>query len=254
MRNGCEAFGVDEQRRTCSCRLWQLSGLPCAHAIAVIFKVNRFVEEYVPTCFRKKCFVDAYHQYLYPVGGMSFWPDTSELSRILPPITKKMPGRPRKKRIRAAHENKTTNRVSRTGVTMTCSNCQQKGHNKKGCQNPTVIVPPKPPSKKGRPRKTPTVEPSLIDEDEVLNTETFVAPQEIPFQDPLGAEHVEGSGHFGSDQANFGVGTSHGMGSSHVMGSTHKTKVKNTKKRGDLGITRIKCQLLGLVDWVGGLV
>nr|GEY05181.1 pentatricopeptide repeat-containing protein [Tanacetum cinerariifolium] len=47
VRNGSQAFRVDEEHRTCTCRLWQLSGLPCAHAIAVIFKLNRRVEDYV---------------------------------------------------------------------------------------------------------------------------------------------------------------------------------------------------------------
>ncbi|GJX66977.1 pentatricopeptide repeat-containing protein [Tanacetum coccineum] len=103
-------------------RMWQLSGLPYSHAIAVIFKLNRRVEEYVPDCFRKRMFHDAYHQYLTPVGGMSFWPDCSKMSKVLPPKPKKMPGRPRKKRIRAYHETKYPNKISRPGVQMTCSN------------------------------------------------------------------------------------------------------------------------------------
>ncbi|GJW37893.1 pentatricopeptide repeat-containing protein, partial [Tanacetum coccineum] len=109
-RNGSEAFGVDEQRITCTCRLIQLSGLPCPYAIAVIFKLNRRAEEYVPTCFRRQSFHASYHQYLTPIGGMTFWPDCSAMSRVLPPKPKTMPGRPRKKRIRAAHENKSTTR------------------------------------------------------------------------------------------------------------------------------------------------
>ena len=126
-----------------------------------------------------------------PVGGMTFFPDTSEMSKILPQKPKSMPGRPRKKRIRATHENKTTNRVSRVGVTMPCSNCQQKGHNKKACKNPTVLAPPKPLAKKGRPRKTPIVGPSLLDEDDLVNTEPFVAPQDREFEEPLGVEEHE---------------------------------------------------------------
>lgn len=278
VRNGSEAFGVDEQRRTCSCRLWQLSGLPCTHAVSVIFKINRRVEEYVPSCFRKKSFHDAYHQYLHPVGGLSFWPDTSDMSRILPPIPKSMPGRPRKKRIRAAHENKTTNRVSKAGVAMTCSNCQQKGHNKKACKNPTVIVPPKPPAKKGRPRKTTSAGPSLLDEEDLADIPPFVAPQDRQFDEPLVEEQVEeqdfvdapqatqfgseqfgdglgsSSAQFGSDQPNHGVDSSSAQfgdtasaahfGSeqpSHgVVGLTQKKRVKITKRRGGTGYNKSK--------------
>ncbi|GJS71589.1 hypothetical protein Tco_0704430 [Tanacetum coccineum] len=142
-----------------------LKRLSCCHAIVVIFKLNRMVEDYVPDCYRKQAFYDTYHQYLTPVGGMTFWPDCSDMSRVLPPKPRTMPGRPKKKRIRAAHENKNPNKVSKAGVTMTCTNCHQKGHNKKGCKNPTVVLPPKPPAKKGRPRKTPLVGSSLIDEE-----------------------------------------------------------------------------------------
>ena len=71
-------------------------------------------------------FHDAYHQYLTPISGMSFWPDTSEMSTVLPPEKHKMPGRPKKKRIRASHEIKNPNKVPRTGIEMTCSNCFQK--------------------------------------------------------------------------------------------------------------------------------
>ena len=165
VRNGSEAFGVDEQRRTCTCRLWQLSGLPCCHAIAVIFRLHKSVEEYVPACFRKQAFQSTYNQYLKPLGGMSFWPDCSDMPRVLPPKPKKMPGRPRKKRIRAPHEHKNTSKVCRGGGTMTCSNCYQKGHNKKGCQNPTVHLPPEEPKKKGRPTKKRVEEPTIVDED-----------------------------------------------------------------------------------------
>ncbi|GJX59902.1 hypothetical protein Tco_0291292 [Tanacetum coccineum] len=91
VRNGSEAFGVDEERRNCTCRLWM-------------------VEDYVPDCYRKQAFYDTYHQYLTPIGGMTFWPDCSDMSRVLPPKPRTMPGRPRKKRIRAAHENKNPNK------------------------------------------------------------------------------------------------------------------------------------------------
>ncbi|GJS68768.1 hypothetical protein Tco_0683333 [Tanacetum coccineum] len=48
-------------------RMWQLLGLPCPHAIAVLFKLNKRLEDYVPACFRKVMYT--YHQYLSPVSG-----------------------------------------------------------------------------------------------------------------------------------------------------------------------------------------
>ncbi|GJY37347.1 pentatricopeptide repeat-containing protein [Tanacetum coccineum] len=188
VRNGSHAYSIDEQHRTCSCRMWQLSGLPCSHAIAVIFKLNRRAEEYVPDCFRKRMFHDAYHQYLTPVGGMNFWPDCSEMSKVLPPKPKKMPGRPRKKRIRASHETKYPNKISRSGVQMTCSNCFQRGHNNSSCKNQTVLLSPKPPAKKGIPRKNPIPSESVDDQTEPLVPPSVPIP---PVEEHLGSSQYE---------------------------------------------------------------
>ncbi|GKE43032.1 pentatricopeptide repeat-containing protein [Tanacetum coccineum] len=86
-----------------------------------------------------------------------------------------MPGRPRKKRIRAPHENKSTYKISRAGVEMTCLNCGEKGHNKKGCKNEPIPQTPKVPCKTGRPKKkVPIDTTSLVNEDDIprfVNTE-----------------------------------------------------------------------------------
>jgi len=37
--------------KTCSCRYWQLAGLPCCHAIScILFKTN-YLDEYVADCY-----------------------------------------------------------------------------------------------------------------------------------------------------------------------------------------------------------
>lgn len=36
---------VDLKQKTCTCRIWQISGLPCSHAAGIIFlKMNRRYE------------------------------------------------------------------------------------------------------------------------------------------------------------------------------------------------------------------
>ena len=47
--------------------MWQLSGLPCSHAIACIFKLGKYAEEYVPDWFRKDRYLVAYSEYIKPV-------------------------------------------------------------------------------------------------------------------------------------------------------------------------------------------
>nr|GEU56700.1 hypothetical protein [Tanacetum cinerariifolium] len=64
------------------------------------------------------------------------------------PIVRRMPGRPRKERIKAPSEN--NSHVSRVGRVMICSNCQGIGHNKASCNKKPVPKAPiqrKPPSK-----------------------------------------------------------------------------------------------------------
>nr|GEX41898.1 hypothetical protein [Tanacetum cinerariifolium] len=79
--------------------------------------------------------------------------DSSQYSTVLPSKPKKIPGMPRKQRIRALHERKFPNRVSRAGVEMTCHNSFEKRHNKSSYTKPTIIPPTKQPGEKGRPKK-----------------------------------------------------------------------------------------------------
>ncbi|GJS02840.1 hypothetical protein Tco_0319348, partial [Tanacetum coccineum] len=76
---------------------------------------EKTVEDYVPKCFREDMYIKAYGQYMKPMDGVTFSPDCSHMSRVLGPIPKKMPRWPRKKRIRAPHENKSTYKISRAG-------------------------------------------------------------------------------------------------------------------------------------------
>ncbi|GJT82890.1 multidrug resistance-associated protein 5 [Tanacetum coccineum] len=116
VRSGSEGFTIYEGRRTCSCRMWQLSGIPCVHATKVIFLINRVPESYVPAWFETDMYFVTYHNYVKPVPDMNLWPDQSMYSTVLPPKPKKMPGRPRKKRIRSVGEGGSSTRVSKIGV------------------------------------------------------------------------------------------------------------------------------------------
>ncbi|GKE73053.1 hypothetical protein Tco_1535094 [Tanacetum coccineum] len=101
--------------------MWQLSGVPCPHSIAVIFKINKMAEDYISDYFRKDAYFKAYHQYMTLVGGMSFWPNSSMLSY---------------------HPNQ---EQCQAGL----GNCFEKGHNKSSCSKAKVI----PLVKRCRPKK-----------------------------------------------------------------------------------------------------
>ncbi|GJS94129.1 multidrug resistance-associated protein 5 [Tanacetum coccineum] len=167
VNRGCEAiendfrskgFIVDKGKRTCSCRMWQLSGLPCVHGTMVIFLINRILESYVPAWFKTYMYFVAYHNYIKPVPDMNFWPDQSMYSIVLPPKLRKMLGRPRKKRIRTIGEGGSSTRVSKVVSYRSCSNCKKPGHNKSICKKPVVEQTPKPKGVVGRPRKKQLVD------------------------------------------------------------------------------------------------
>ncbi|XP_027775079.1 LOW QUALITY PROTEIN: myosin-binding protein H-like [Solanum pennellii] len=63
---------------------------------------------------------------------MEIWPKSTNPT-VAPPKIKSMPGRPGKLRKKEAGESKKYGKLPRTGLAMTCSNCNVRGHNKRGC-------------------------------------------------------------------------------------------------------------------------
>ncbi|XP_071731309.1 uncharacterized protein [Rutidosis leptorrhynchoides] len=166
VRHRNEAFKVDEDRRTCSYRMRQLSGIPCPHACSAIFALGKSPEDYIPEWFRKEMYMRAYTTYLRPVNGMSTWvPNT--LNKPLPPQPRTMSGRPKRKRIRAVDESGSGSgaRISKTGSVITCSLCLEVGHNKRGCTNTPKEKPVKVSKPVGRPRKDGRPSGSVISSD-----------------------------------------------------------------------------------------
>ena len=83
----------------CTCRKWQLSGLPCNHVIAV----SRFINIsdlgiWAQKWFKKSTYRATYEESIYPVGDIEAWDTEANVKPILPPCTSKRPtGRPKNK-------------------------------------------------------------------------------------------------------------------------------------------------------------
>ncbi|KAJ9537409.1 hypothetical protein OSB04_030142 [Centaurea solstitialis] len=134
VRQQSDAFIVDEFNKTCSCRMWQLSGIPCLHAVATICYINKNPQDYVPDWFRRVKYAETYASHICAVQGINQWPP-NELNKPLPPKPRTMPGRPKKKRKRAIHEPAPhVGRVSKVGTVITCKICGGEGHNRNGCK------------------------------------------------------------------------------------------------------------------------
>ena len=108
-------FEVDMRHRTCSCRKWDLSGIPCAHGCQAILSINAQPEQYVDECFKKSTYLDAYSTLMCPMKGSKDWPRATQ-AKLLPPKARRMPGRPKKHRRREADEVGSGCRLSKKGV------------------------------------------------------------------------------------------------------------------------------------------
>ena len=88
---------VDFSNRSCSCRVWQVSGLPCGHVIAV----SRFLGEpdcshYAFSCYSNEVYKKTYEESINPLPHRSEWVIPEGLGSVLPPnITKRQSGRPK---------------------------------------------------------------------------------------------------------------------------------------------------------------
>ncbi|XP_057791287.1 uncharacterized protein LOC131008423 [Salvia miltiorrhiza] len=118
------------RQNKCSCREWDLTEIPCKHAIAAIRYMERDPTDFISSYYTVETYLSSYEFGIKPIVGMKMWPEV-EGGVVKPPPKAKMPGRPKKKRVRVPHEK--DGRMSKHGVVISCSNCKQQGHNKRKC-------------------------------------------------------------------------------------------------------------------------
>ncbi|GKA90230.1 F-box domain containing protein, partial [Tanacetum coccineum] len=114
VRKGDQSYGVSLQHKVCQCRLWELSGIPCVHAVAGYMHVGTDLDAGVSHWYSREAWFNAYQFSIKPVFGTNMWKRTNDVPP-LPPIIRKMPGRPQKKRIPAPGETSGSQCASRGG-------------------------------------------------------------------------------------------------------------------------------------------
>jgi hypothetical protein len=75
VRKSDEAFGVNLANRTCTCKWWILSGLPCVHAVAAFTFTKQDPANGVSSYYKKQMWIDTYSHFIKTVGGSSMWPN-----------------------------------------------------------------------------------------------------------------------------------------------------------------------------------
>ncbi|KAG8075418.1 hypothetical protein GUJ93_ZPchr0006g45379 [Zizania palustris] len=127
--NSTTRHSVDIKEHTCSCRVWQLTGKPCKHALAWIcsnrgLEIASFVHEY----YSVAKFRAAYEGAVLPMPDRSQWPQCVGFGfKVCPPLQKRAAGRPKVTRIRGVLENANKRKVR-------CSRCKGFGHFAKTCK------------------------------------------------------------------------------------------------------------------------
>jgi hypothetical protein len=144
-------FVVNMRRKSCGCRVWEMSGIPCVHACAAIRHSCKNAEDYVDEYFTVEMYKKAYEPVIYPMPSQEQWIPTQH-DKLEPPVSRVAPGRPKKVRKRQVDERrdpKNPNRMRKFGARMKYSMCKGRGHNKRACPmrstQASVVLPTPPP-------------------------------------------------------------------------------------------------------------
>uniref|UniRef100_A0A803PNR1 SWIM-type domain-containing protein n=1 Tax=Cannabis sativa TaxID=3483 RepID=A0A803PNR1_CANSA len=88
-----QVLSVDLETRTCTCRSFDLTGIPCGHGIACIWFSNLDEYQFVDPCYKKEAFKAIYAKGIAPMPSHDEWENKGKD----PPTEKKRKGRPPKK-------------------------------------------------------------------------------------------------------------------------------------------------------------
>ena len=155
---------VDMHERVCSCRKWELTGIPCRHVISVLYNKadhGECVHElhtYVHKVHWLQTWKTTYGYKVEPIKGRALWPRSECPMQITPPPHRNQPGRPKRKRRQSMEEKSQSKsqsqsqrsdvgpseihghgphgsgKLTRKFVSVTCSKCGNKGHNSRTCK------------------------------------------------------------------------------------------------------------------------
>ncbi|KAG8369540.1 hypothetical protein BUALT_Bualt14G0024100 [Buddleja alternifolia] len=71
--------------KTCSCRKWELTGIPCAHALSGMYYCGYTPESYVDECYKRQTYFKSYTHLMNTLNGNDMWPK-SHMEPLLPPV------------------------------------------------------------------------------------------------------------------------------------------------------------------------
>ena len=140
-----DQVAVDIMQKSCSCRKWELTGMPCKHAVAALWdraghrEDVGIPESWVHESYWLTTWKKVYSYKLYCLNGPHLWKKRPCPNTLIPPKHHTQIGRPPKKRKKSADELSSQKmssggKLSRVGKTVTCTTCKTPGHNKRSCK------------------------------------------------------------------------------------------------------------------------
>src|SRR5579859_7002665 len=154
---------VDLEQRSCSCRVWQSVSYPCGYALAIIMALKHNPQLYTKTFFMLESYRKTYENaILHPLAGDYSQPLVTELSEneeidddndndddkdleaennfMLPHLTCRPTGRPKKRRIHGAGELETQILIGCQHCQNRCGYCKGLGHSRRTCREAIYII------------------------------------------------------------------------------------------------------------------
>ncbi|KAK9078352.1 hypothetical protein SSX86_002409 [Deinandra increscens subsp. villosa] len=94
---------VDIDKRSCTCRKWDLTSIPCYHAYALLGFLNKPAKYFMHGFYSKEMYMKSYQFSIPPLPNEKYWPAVD--FPLDPLIIKVIPGRPNKNGMRDPHED-----------------------------------------------------------------------------------------------------------------------------------------------------
>jgi hypothetical protein len=126
-------YPVDLSNRTCTCMQWQITGLPCTHALFFITSLRGVaseIDQYVHRYYSIAKFKPTYAENVPSIEAKHQWEVVNPGFVLNPPVQTRAPGRPRKTRIRSSAEGSGLGPRKRK-----CKRCGGLGHIARNCKN-----------------------------------------------------------------------------------------------------------------------
>ena len=125
----CKVSLLTWPQHNANCRKWDISGIPCVHAITCIFFNRQDAELYVHPCHHVSTYKACYEPIISPINGQNMW-RPSGVTPVQSPIKRRPPGKPKKKRVK--EPNEPTSR--KDGISKQCKAYGKVRHNRSCCK------------------------------------------------------------------------------------------------------------------------